>query len=72
MTVSADAVAIFGIGGLGHVAIKIAHAMGAHVVLFTTSPGKAEDARRLGADEVVISKNAAARHFAPSRREYSV
>jgi alcohol dehydrogenase (NADP+) len=39
-------------------AIKIAHAMGAHVVLFTTSAGKAEDAKKLGADEVVISKNA--------------
>jgi uncharacterized zinc-type alcohol dehydrogenase-like protein len=39
-------------------AIKLAHAMGAHVVLFTTSAGKTEDAKRLGADEVVISKNA--------------
>ena len=38
--------------------VKLAHAMGAHVVLFTTSPGKAEDAKRLGADEVVISKDA--------------
>lgn len=38
-------------------AIKLAHAMGAEVVLFTTSPGKAEDAKRLGANEVVISKN---------------
>jgi len=50
-------VGVVGLGGLGHMAIKFAHAMGAHVVLFTTSPGKAEDARRLGADEVVVSKN---------------
>ncbi len=51
-------VGIVGLGGLGHMGIKLAHAMGAHVVLFTTSPGKAEDAKRLGADEVVVSKNA--------------
>jgi uncharacterized zinc-type alcohol dehydrogenase-like protein len=50
-------VGIVGLGGLGHMGVKLAHAMGAHVVLFTTSPGKAEDAKRLGADEVVISKN---------------
>lgn len=48
-------VGILGIGGLGHVAIKIAKAMGAHVVVFTTSPSKIEDARRLGADEAVLS-----------------
>ena len=52
-----DKVGIVGLGGLGHMGIKFAHAFGAHVVLFTTSPGKAEDAKRLGADEVVISKN---------------
>jgi alcohol dehydrogenase (NADP+) len=51
-------VGIVGLGGLGHMGIKLAHAMGAHVVLFTTSPGKREDAKRLGADEVVVSKNA--------------
>ena len=51
-------VGIVGLGGLGHMAVKIAAALGAHVVLFTTSPGKAEDAKRLGAAEVVISKNA--------------
>ncbi len=50
-------VGIVGLGGLGHMGVKFAHAFGAHVVLFTTSPGKTEDARRLGADEVVISKN---------------
>lgn len=51
-------VGIVGLGGLGHMGIKLAHAMGAHVVLFTTSPGKREDAQRLGADDVVVSKNA--------------
>ncbi|MDN3236141.1 MULTISPECIES: NAD(P)-dependent alcohol dehydrogenase [unclassified Pseudomonas] len=50
-------VGVVGLGGLGHMAVKIAHAMGAHVVLFTTSPDKKEDALRLGADEVVVSKN---------------
>ncbi len=50
-------VGIVGLGGLGHMGLKLAHAFGAHTVLFTTSPGKADDARRLGADEVVISKN---------------
>ena len=51
-------VGIIGIGGLGHMAIKIAKAMGAHVVVFTTSPSKEEDAKRLGADEVVLSTDA--------------
>ncbi|HXZ09543.1 MAG TPA: NAD(P)-dependent alcohol dehydrogenase [Paraburkholderia sp.] len=50
-------VGIVGLGGLGHMGVKLAHAMGAHVVLFTTSASKIEDAKRLGADEVVISKN---------------
>ncbi|HEX5961865.1 MAG TPA: NAD(P)-dependent alcohol dehydrogenase, partial [Rhodanobacteraceae bacterium] len=53
-------VGIVGLGGLGHMGVKLAHAMGAHVVLFTTSPGKVADGKRLGADEVVISKNAEA------------
>jgi uncharacterized zinc-type alcohol dehydrogenase-like protein len=52
-------VGIVGLGGLGHMGVKFAHAFGAHTVLFTTSPGKTEDAKRLGADEVVISKNEA-------------
>ena len=58
-------VGIVGLGGLGHMGVKIAHAMGAHVVLFTTSPNKKADALRLGADEVVISKDRAemARHL---------
>lgn len=51
-------VGIVGLGGLGHVGVKLAHAMGAHVVLFTTSPGKVADAKALGADEVVLSKDA--------------
>jgi len=50
-------VGIVGLGGLGHMGVKLARAMGAHVVLFTTSPSKIEDAKRLGAHEVVISKN---------------
>ncbi len=50
-------VGIVGLGGLGHMGLKFAHALGAYTVLFTTSPGKAADAKRLGADEVVISKN---------------
>jgi uncharacterized zinc-type alcohol dehydrogenase-like protein len=50
-------VGIVGLGGLGHMGVKIAKAMGAHVVVFTTSPGKVEDAKRLGADEVILSKN---------------
>lgn len=59
-------VGIVGLGGLGHMGLKFAHALGAHVVLFTTSPGKTEDALRLGADEVVISKdvNAMQKHAA--------
>jgi uncharacterized zinc-type alcohol dehydrogenase-like protein len=50
-------VGVVGLGGLGHMAIKFAHALGAHVVVFTTSPNKREDALRLGADDVVISGN---------------
>jgi alcohol dehydrogenase (NADP+) len=51
-------VGVVGLGGLGHMAVKFAHALGAHVVVFTTSPGKKADAIRLGADEVVISRDA--------------
>jgi len=51
-------VGIVGLGGLGHMGVKFAHSLGAHVVVFTTSPGKKEDALRLGADEVVVSSNA--------------
>jgi uncharacterized zinc-type alcohol dehydrogenase-like protein len=51
-------VGVVGLGGLGHMAVKHAHAFGAHVVVFTTSPNKKDDALRLGADEVVVSRNA--------------
>ncbi len=51
-------VGIVGLGGLGHMGVKFARSFGAHVVLFTTSPGKIEDGKRLGAHEVVVSKNA--------------
>jgi alcohol dehydrogenase (NADP+) len=51
-------VGVVGLGGLGHMAVKFAHALEAHVVVFTTSPHKKEDALRLGADEVLISRNA--------------
>ena len=51
-------VGVVGLGGLGHMGVKFAHALGAHVVVFSTSPSKKDDAIRLGADEVVISKNA--------------
>jgi uncharacterized zinc-type alcohol dehydrogenase-like protein len=53
-------VGVVGLGGLGHMALKFAHSFGAHVVQFTTSESKVADAKRLGADEVVISKDAAA------------
>jgi alcohol dehydrogenase (NADP+) len=51
-------VGVVGLGGLGHMGVKFAHALGAHVVLFTTSPNKKDDALRLGADEVVVSRDA--------------
>jgi len=50
-------VGVVGLGGLGHMAVKLAHAMGAHVILFTTSASKVADGKRLGADEVVLSKD---------------
>jgi uncharacterized zinc-type alcohol dehydrogenase-like protein len=51
-------VGVVGLGGLGHMGVKLAHALGAHVVVFTTSPKKKEDALRLGADEIIVSRNA--------------
>jgi len=51
-------VGVVGLGGLGHMGVKFARAFGAHTVVFTTSPNKKEDAIRLGADEVVVSRNA--------------
>ena len=50
-------VGVVGLGGLGHMGVKFARSFGAHVVLFTTSPGKAEDGLRMGAHEVVVSRN---------------
>ncbi len=50
-------VGVIGLGGLGHMALKFGHAFGAHVTQFTTSPGKEADAKRLGADEVVLTKD---------------
>lgn len=52
-----DKVGVIGLGGLGHMGIKLAHALGAQTVMITTSPEKSKDAKRLGADEVLISKN---------------
>jgi uncharacterized zinc-type alcohol dehydrogenase-like protein len=52
-------VGVVGLGGLGHMGVKLAHAMGAHTVVVTTSPKKKEDALRLGADEVVLSTDSA-------------
>ncbi|WP_292986154.1 NAD(P)-dependent alcohol dehydrogenase [Pantoea sp.] len=54
-----DRVGVVGLGGLGHMAVRLANAMGAEVTLFTTSPAKGADARRLGAEHVVISRDAA-------------
>ena len=51
-------VAVVGLGGLGHMGLKLAKALGAHVTLFSRSPGKEDDARRLGADRVVLSTHA--------------
>jgi len=53
-------VGVVGLGGLGHMAVKLSHALGAHTVMFTTSASKVADAKKLGADEVVLSRDAAA------------
>ena len=50
-------VGVVGLGGLGHMGVKLAHAFGAHVTVFTTSPGKKDDALRLGTDEIIVSRN---------------
>ncbi|NKX54532.1 NAD(P)-dependent alcohol dehydrogenase [Arthrobacter mobilis] len=63
---ASDAVGVVGLGGLGHLAVKIAKALGAVVTVFTTSPEKVEEARRLGADRVLLSTDAAA--LAAARR----
>jgi uncharacterized zinc-type alcohol dehydrogenase-like protein len=53
-------VGVIGLGGLGHMGVKLAHAMATHVTMITTSPKKGEDARKLGADAVLLSKDAGA------------
>ncbi len=63
-------VGVVGLGGLGHMAVKLAHAMGAEVTLFTTSPGKVDDARRLGADHVVLSTDPAAMKAQQNRLDF--
>ncbi|MGC3982982.1 MAG: NAD(P)-dependent alcohol dehydrogenase [Steroidobacteraceae bacterium] len=63
-------VGIIGLGGLGHMGVKFAHAMGAQVVMITTSPEKGADARKLGADEVLISKDAAAMQAAQNSFDF--
>ena len=52
-----DKVGVIGLGGLGHMGVKFANALGAHVVMITTSPEKGKDAKRLGAHEVLVSKD---------------
>ena len=63
-------VGIVGLGGLGHMGVKFAHAMGAHVVMITTSPKKGEDAKKLGADEVLLSKDATAMEAAQNSFDF--
>ncbi len=61
---------IIGLGGLGHMGVKLAHAMGAQVVMITTSPEKGEDARKLGADEVLLSKDGKAMEAAQNSFDF--
>ncbi|RCN57192.1 NAD(P)-dependent alcohol dehydrogenase [Acidiferrobacter thiooxydans] len=63
-------VGIIGLGGLGHMGVKFAHAMGAHVTMITTSPSKGQDARKLGADDVLISTQAEAMKQARDRFDF--
>jgi len=63
-------VGIIGLGGLGHMGVKLAHAMGAHVVMVTTSPEKGRDAKMLGADEVLLSTDSAAMEAAGSSFDF--
>ena len=63
-------VGVIGLGGLGHMGIKLAHAMGAQVTMITTSAHKAEDGRRLGADEVLLSTDAEAMAAAQGRFDF--
>jgi uncharacterized zinc-type alcohol dehydrogenase-like protein len=63
-------VGVVGLGGLGHMGVKFAHAFGAHTVVLTTSPGKADDALRLGADEVIVTRDANAMQRAAGRFDF--
>lgn len=63
-------VGVIGLGGLGHMGVKLASAMGAHVVMITTSPEKAADAKKLGANEVLISKDAEAMTLAANSFDF--
>jgi uncharacterized zinc-type alcohol dehydrogenase-like protein len=63
-------VGVVGLGGLGHMGVKFAHAFGAHTVVLTTSPGKADDARRLGAEEVIVTRDANAMQRAAGRFDF--
>src|SRR5947209_12536418 len=65
-------VGVVGLGGLGHMALKFANAFGANVTLFTTSAGKVADAKRLGADDVVISKDAASMETQQKRFDFII
>ncbi len=65
-------VGVVGLGGLGHMALKFSRAFGAETVLFTTSPGKEADAKRLGADEVVLSRDEAAMQAQASRFDFII
>lgn len=63
-------VAVAGLGGLGHLGVKFAAALGAHVTMITTSPGKAEDARALGAHDVIVSRDPAQMQAAAGRFDF--
>ena len=65
-------VAVVGLGGLGHMAVKLAVALGAEVTVITTSPGKADDARALGANHVLLSNDAAAMSAAANGFEFII
>lgn len=67
---SGKKVGVIGLGGLGHMGIKLAHAMGAHVVMITTSASKAADAKRLGADEVLLSTDTEAMSAGTGRFDF--
>src|SRR3954469_2995331 len=63
-------IAVVGLGGLGHMGVKLAAALGAHVTMITTTPSKGEDARKLGADDVIISTDAAQMEAAATRFDF--